>query len=117
MIFNRRVFLAIFQLDKNEEHKGIIPIPDEIKGWNWGAFFLSWIWGIGNRVWVALLALIFPFSLIMPFILGYKGNEWAWQKNDWNDIKQFKRLQRRWAYVGFVVIGILLIIFFLAIGR
>ena len=25
--------------------------------WCWGAFGLSWIWGIGNRVWITLIAL------------------------------------------------------------
>ena len=24
-------------------------IPDGVKGWSWGAFFLNWIWAIGNR--------------------------------------------------------------------
>ena len=28
-------------------------VPLEIKGWSWGAFFLTWVWGIGNRVWLA----------------------------------------------------------------
>ncbi|WP_281405489.1 hypothetical protein [Mesorhizobium sp. B2-6-4] len=23
-------------------------IPAELDRWNWGAFFLNWIWGIGN---------------------------------------------------------------------
>lgn len=103
-----------FKTSNQETSKIGVPVPDEIKGWNWGAFLLSWMWGIGNRVWIALIAIIFPFSLIMPFILGYKGNEWAWRKNNWTDVKQFKRLQRRWAYAGIVVVGSLLIIFFLA---
>src|SRR6516162_11951094 len=33
-------------------------IPAEIKRWNWGAFLLNWIWGIGNQTYIALLALI-----------------------------------------------------------
>ena len=33
-------------------------VPKEVHGWNWGAFLLNWIWGIGNNVWLALLALI-----------------------------------------------------------
>jgi len=24
-------------------------VPDEIDRWNWGAFLLNWIWGIGNN--------------------------------------------------------------------
>ena len=33
-------------------------VPNEIKRWNWGAFFFSWIWGIAHGVWIGLLALI-----------------------------------------------------------
>ena len=22
-------------------------VPEEVKGWSWGGFFLTWIWGIG----------------------------------------------------------------------
>ena len=88
-------------------------IPAEVKGWNWGAFLLSWVWGIGNRVYIGLLALIFPFSLIMPFILGFKGNQWAWEKNNWSNVEDFKKLQKKWAFAGFLIIGLLLAIFFL----
>jgi hypothetical protein len=24
-------------------------VPAEIRGWNWGAFFLNFFWGIGNK--------------------------------------------------------------------
>ncbi|MCK5641018.1 MAG: hypothetical protein KAJ19_09485, partial [Gammaproteobacteria bacterium] len=49
-------------------------IPPEISGWNWGAFLLSWIWGIGNSVWIALLCLIPCVGFVMAFVLGAKGN-------------------------------------------
>jgi len=29
-------------------------IPAEIDRWNWGAFLLNWIWGIGNKTFIAL---------------------------------------------------------------
>ena len=31
------------------------PIPPEIDRWNWGAFLLNWIWGVGNNTFIALL--------------------------------------------------------------
>ena len=34
------------------------PIPDDLNRWNWGAFFLTWIWSLGNAVWIGLIALI-----------------------------------------------------------
>jgi len=89
-------------------------VPQEIKEWNWGAFFLSWIWGIGNRVWLALIALApFPLGLAMGIILGIKGNEWAWQCKKWDSMEQFLKRQRTWMYwsiAGFIVAPILLFI-------
>jgi hypothetical protein len=77
-------------------------VPPEIPGWNWGAFSLTWIWGIGNRVWLSFLALI-PIPLVvlaMMIILGIKGNEWAWQCKKWDSIEQFRHRQRIWMYWG-----------------
>ena len=88
-------------------------MPDEIRGWNWGAFLMSWIWGIGNKVWISFLCFV-PFAnLIMIFVLGAKGNEWAWQSKTWNSIEHFKKTQRTWMLVGVgllcasLVIGVL----------
>jgi hypothetical protein len=78
-------------------------IPDEIKGWNWGAFFLNWIWGIGNSTYIALLTFIPLFGLVVPFVLGAKGNKWAWQNRAWRDVEHFKRTQRKWAISGLIL--------------
>jgi len=78
-------------------------IPPEIKGWNWGAFLLSWIWGIGNNTFIALLALIPLLGLIMHFVLGAKGNAWAWRNGRWDSVAHFKRVQRRWAIAGLAI--------------
>ena len=78
-------------------------LPDELKGWNWGAFFLNWIWAIGNSVWIGLLALVGPVSLIMAIILGIKGNEWAWKNRKFSSIEQFKAVQKAWAIWGVVL--------------
>ena len=85
---------------------GIEPdqIPPEIRGWNWGAFFLSWIWGIGNNTYIALLALIPVVGLVMHFVLGAKGNRWAWKNGRWDSVAHFKRVQRRWAIAGFAIV-------------
>ena len=75
-------------------------LPAELKGWNWGAFFLHVIWGIGNDTYIALLTLIPPLFVVMPFVLGAKGNEWAWRNRRWDDVAHFKRVQRNWAKWG-----------------
>src|SRR5262245_46885840 len=91
-------------------------IPAEIDRWNWGAFFLNWIWGIGNNTYVALLALIPFFGFIMLFVLGAKGSAWAWRNGRWDSVEHFKRVQRRWAIWGLVVWIAVLALFGGAIG-
>ena len=50
-------------------------VPSEVKGWNWGAFLLNWIWSIGNNTWIGLLSLIPYAGIVMVIVLGIKGNE------------------------------------------
>lgn len=92
-------------------------IPDEIKGWNWGAFFFNWIWGIGNSIYIALLVFIPLFGLIVPFILGAKGNKWAWQNRAWRDVEHFKNTQRKWTIASLILVFVIFPAFiFLVIG-
>lgn len=90
------------------------PVPSEARRWNWGAFFLTWIWGIGNNVMISFLCLVPFLNLVMPIILGVKGGEWAWQKKRWNSVEHFQRVQRIWAWVGFVTFLLTLVIMVIA---
>lgn len=78
-------------------------VPPEIDRWNWGAFLLTWIWGIGNNTFIALLSLVPLANLIMPFVLGAKGSAWAWRNKKWESAGQFRAVQRKWALWGVVV--------------
>jgi hypothetical protein len=78
-------------------------IPPEINRWNWGAFFLNWIWGIGNNTYIALLSLIPFVGFVMFFVLGAKGSAWAWRNGRWDSVEHFRRVQRRWAIWGAIV--------------
>jgi hypothetical protein len=75
-------------------------IPPEIKRWNWGAFFLNFIWALGNKTWIGLLTIVPLAGYVMPVILGFKGNEWAWKNKRWQSIDHFKRVQKKWAIWG-----------------
>ena len=77
-----------------------IEIPEEIKGWSWGGFLLNWIWAIGNKTWIGLLALIPYVGIIMAFMLGIKGRQWAWENKQWESIDHFLRVQKRWSFWG-----------------
>lgn len=87
-------------------------IPPELDRWNWGAFLLHWIWGIGNGVFIALLAFVPVVGiLVMPFVLGARGNAWAWRSRRWTSVEQFRRVQRLWAIWGVVVwLGLIVLI-------
>ena len=82
------------------------PIPPKLNRWNWGAFLLNWIWGIGNNTWIALLMFVPFVNLVMIFVLGIRGSVWAWRNNLWQDEEHFLRNQRRWAIAGFVAVAI-----------
>jgi|GEM_PF-4626364 len=74
-------------------------------GWNWGGFFLPLIWGICHRCWIAWLVFI-PIlgPLVVPFILGFKGNDWAWNNKSWESAAEFNRVQKKWAKVGLILV-------------
>ena len=87
-------------------------LPDEIRGWNWGAFLLNWIWGLGNNTFIALLMFVPVVNLVMPFVLGAKGNAWAWQNAKWENVDHFRRTQRIWTWAGLGVWAGLVTFFF-----
>ena len=82
------------------------PMPVELHGWNWGAFCLTWIWGIANSSYLAFLCFIPFVNVIMVFVLGAKGNEWAWTHRKFESVAQFKAVQKAWATWGLVFLGL-----------
>ncbi|HKP61428.1 MAG TPA: cytochrome c oxidase assembly factor Coa1 family protein [Polyangiales bacterium] len=81
-------------------------VPQEIDRWNWGAFGLSWIWGLGNNTLLSLLVFVPCVGvLVMPIVLGLKGSAWAWQNKRWDSIEEFRRVQRGWAIGAFTLMG------------
>lgn len=98
-----------------------IAVPQEIPGWNWGAFFFPGLWCIPNQVWIGLIAwsdlslITLPLTMgmtwpMMAIILGVKGNEWAWKSRRWKSVKAFKRHQRLWAIAGFFLVSVFMIV-------
>jgi hypothetical protein len=86
-------------------------IPPELDRWNWGAFLLNWIWGVGNNTYIALLMFVPFVGLVMPFVLGAKGSRWAWRNGRWDSVEHFKRVQRLWAIWGVVILIGFLVLF------
>ena len=85
-------------------------VPPEIDRWNWGAFLLSWIWGIGNNTFSAFLTFVPFVGIVMPFVLGAKGSAWAWRNKRWESVEDFKATQRKWAIAGLITIAGLVVL-------
>ncbi len=92
------------QFENTSGQGKLATVPAELDRWNWGAFLLNWIWGIGNNTLNALLVFVPFFGLVMPFVLGAKGSAWAWQNKRWRDTAHFKSVQRLWAIWGVAIL-------------
>lgn len=105
-------------MENNSGQGKLASVPAEIDKWNWGAFLLNWIWGIGNNTFIALLMFIPFVNIVMPFVLGARGSSWAWRNKRWDSVENFREVQRKWTkwslivYVAFIS---LLVILFMTI--
>lgn len=121
----------------------IMEISEEVpklRRWNWGAFWLTWIWAVGNKVWFGLLLipLFLYISLLLPNIkelmeeglwwiiflpaiymllwlyIAVHGDKLAWEKTKVRSIAEFKKTQHKWAVAGFIIkpsiIGIFILV-------
>lgn len=93
----------------------LVPVPEEIQGWNWGAFLLTPFWLVSNRVWIGIFAFVPIVGVWMAIALGIKGNEWAWKSRKWESIESFQTYQKRWA-IAAVVTGISINLIFWHLG-
>jgi hypothetical protein len=91
-------------VDNNSGQGKVDHIPDGVKGWSWGAFLLSWIWAIGNKTWLGLLAFVPYIGFFVAIALGIKGREWAWQNKRWDSIEHFQEVQKKWSFWGVILV-------------
>lgn len=86
-------------------------VPEIVsKRFNWGAFFLTWIWGVCNKTYITLLIFLTLIPFVGMFIglplqiwFGIKGNEWAWKNKKFKGVNDFHRYQKNWAIAGTVL--------------
>ncbi len=81
-------------------------LPRNLQKWNWGAFCLNWIWGLSNGVYISLLCFVPVIGFAMPFVLGAKGNEWAYSKKKFKSDEAFFRSQRAWSIWGIAIFSL-----------
>lgn len=103
----------------------IEPINKYLKRWNWGAFILNCIWGLGNKLYVlsiaAIITILILFLTIQPLgavlligfaiFLGFKGNELAWNKRKPEmTFDDFKSIQQKWCIAGIILLACIVLI-------
>lgn len=93
---------GVMDIDNTSGHGAASHVPPSIRRWNWGAFLLNWIWGLGNGTLIALLMFVPLVNVVFAFVLGAKGSEWAWRNKRWESVAQFQAVQRRWAKWGVI---------------
>lgn len=87
-------------------------VPDVVaRKFNWGAFFLTFIWGIGNKSYITLLILLAAVIPILPLGMciwfGIMGNRWAWQNKEYSSVEEFQQIQKNWAIAGLTIVSIM----------
>lgn len=96
------------EVSNKSGHGEMTEYPEGIAKWNWGAFFLSVFWGMGNKSYIALLTLLPIGCFVMPFVLGANGNQMAWKYKRWDSVEHFLRIQKRWSIAGWLMLVVLL---------
>ena len=68
-------------------------------------------------VWALVLWTPMPARYLMlailigaKVLLGFRGNEWAWQSRQWESTQQFKLIQRMWMNWGTIIVVVVVIL-------
>lgn len=93
--------------------------PPIVDKWNWGAFCLSWLWGICNGLYWPLIIIVLNFipylgitiSLFICLFLGKRGNELAWRnaRREGINSDSFALTQSKWNITGIILIKIIIV--------
>lgn len=78
-------------------------VPNEIKGWNFGAFMFTPYWGMYYKLPASLLAFIPYVNIVVAFVYAIKGNEMAWKNQSWLSVHEFNHFKNKWNIVGLIL--------------
>ncbi len=90
-------------------------IDAELQKFNWGAFFLNFIWATFNGAWkefwpvflimivvcflsyIPILGFLFAIlNIILAIYVGKHANSWAWYGKKWESLDKFVSVQKVW---------------------
>lgn len=113
---NERTQNVHVQTSQQREIQSQPTSPSILNTWNWGAFTLSWIWGVCNGIYWPLIMIVCNFipyigvlcSLGICVYLGFKGNEMAWTnaKKKGSSVYSFESTQGTWNMVGLILFAL-----------
>ncbi|WP_309712621.1 hypothetical protein [Armatimonas sp.] len=108
-------------------------VDSAVRGWNWGAFMFGPIWLINHGMreigWGWIIGGIFiggglstlnvgwvggVFNLIqfgVRIFLGICGNRVGWESRSWDDVDDFKKCQRTWAWWALAIFLLTVVLF------
>lgn len=108
--------LGIVLLFKGGKISSTLPY-DFKKEFNWGAFFGTWIWGLFNKSYVTLWHLLLwftPLDLYFRLFCGLKGNKWAYENKNCDDVEKFNKSQEKQTLIfillNFIIVPIIITI-------
>lgn len=87
-----------------------------VRGWNWGAFMFTFVWGIANGCWQPFLVFVPLLNIIWPFVCGFKGHTWAMKSGTWRTVEEYNAVMKSWNRAGlanFIVCIVLCLISFI----
>ena len=85
-------------------------LPDEARGFSWGAFLCGPLWGFPYRVWASILAWLPGIGMLVWLWMGFNGREMAWRAREWGSVQAFLQSERRWTRVGLVLFWLMALI-------
>lgn len=108
-------FAEMVMAQGEEAGEGLVPLEIADR-YNWGAFLLTFVWGIFHQVWIAFIWIVL---LVIPIIgpvlatcfaiwLGKVGNRYAWTSLRPQSVTDFEQSQKNWALAGFFLWGFII---------
>ena len=116
-------------------HSLSIQAERELSKWNWGAFYFGWLWGVFNKVYVALVQLvvsilsyaltIMGLGIIAPLFglinigisiwLGVKGSQMAWDNGAYRNLEHFRSSRHNWNVAAAICFGVCVFIILISL--
>ncbi len=98
----------LVELQTNTFYQGLTPEQIQyIESWSWSAFFVPFVWALGNKLYLWALGTFVPiFNIYVWIMLASKGRKMAWAKGGWGSFDFFKKRQKimMWVIIGLSIV-------------